>query len=230
MKKGESGSPDRVPRWQGSEDLGVDKEPVPKDKRVRRNRSIGSQRYRYAMAHNLCVLTGRITREPKVGGKEPERATSWFRLCVPNQDHPRQALFISVRARRQLAMHVLQNLQMGDEVAVIGRLWSARMFRPSKPGGTPFWRQFVYVDAETISGSYPLQIDRDPRFVRVRTDLWNRVCQAVPEIGGLQVPESVRANALQRWRQLLGEYDPDIDETGGSDAGDPDPSSQRTDP
>lgn len=170
---------------------------------------------------NFVLLSGKVVREPRIGGGGHLESV-WFRICVPNQDNPRQRLFISVRARGELAAHVWENVALGDEVALTGRIYSARMKKP----GMPYAKQFVFVVAERVSSSYPVQVDLDSRFVRVRVDLWNRMTKCIEGMEPNTVPEKQRRELLAQLHKIMG-LDATIEEEVENDRLDPDPSSNQ---
>lgn len=161
--------------------------------------------FEYCLATNLTMLTGKVTREPVVAGMHQ---MVWFRIVVPNQDNERQRLFLTVRARGDLAEHCYENVGVGDEVAIIGQLWSAKRHN----------RQFVFLEAERVSSAYPIQLDRDARFVRVRSDLWNRMASLVEEAAAAKVPEPKKRKLLADIARLTG-IDATIEDVGNDQPG-----------
>lgn len=228
MKHGTSHRPRQYPpKWKGTSR--VKNHPPPLRQRRKRNSSIGwNPLYEYSLGINLVMLTGRVTREPRVAGFKHHEMT-WFRISVPNQDNPGQKLFISVRCRGALAHHAFENVAKGDDVAVVGRIWSMRMFKPTERGGQPIWRQVIYLDAERVSGSYPVQLDYDSRYIKIRIDLWNRMCRLVPEMAEDQIPARERRELYDLWDQAAEWYAECHDEVA-DDMGDPDPSTDKEPP
>ena len=181
--------------------------------------------YEYSQGINFLQLSGKVMREVRIAGKKG-REFAWFRMCVLNQDNPGQKLFISVRSRGALAHHVWENIAMGDEVAICGRIWSMRMFKSFREGEPKVWRQVIYVDAERVSGSYPVQLDYDSRYLRIRIDLWNRMCKMIPEAAAEEVPYRARKDLMAVWDEVA-EWYRDVTDEVDEDAGDPDPSSNK---
>lgn len=225
MKRGTGHKPKQYPpHWKNSESIAA--KPPAQEWREARNAAVGyNPVYEYGLGHNLTVLTGTCTREPKLAGHERHQFC-WFRLCVQNQDHRRQALFIPVRSRGDLAVHCWENVAVGDQLCVVGRIWTGRMYRPVRGKGPSIWRQFVYLEAERVSSSYPVQLDRDPRYVRVRQDLWNRMCQLAPEGSEMQIPANRRQELLDKWKEAAGWYD-GIETEVDQDEGDQDPTQEQ---
>lgn len=184
--------------------------------RKRRSWSIGSNPlYEYGTGINFVVLSGKVVREPRVHWSGNIQFV-WFRLCVPNLDNERQRLFIPVRSHAELAEHVWSNVSIGDEVAVTGRIYSMRRGKA----------QFVALIAERVSSSYPMQLDLDARFVRVRVDLWNRMTSCIESMEPHKVPEKQRRDLLAQFRKMMGMQDTIGDEVD-PDQLDPDPSSNQ---
>lgn len=191
--------------------------PRKKARRHPRNRQFGSnQLFEYCLATNFVMLTGKVTREPR---EMADGIFVWFRMVVPNQDNERQRLFITVRTRKDVAIHVWENVAVGDEVAVVGQLWTAKRQRV----------QFVFVDAERVSCSYPVQLDLDARFVRVRADLWNRMAAMVEDAPAAKVPERKKRKLLADIARLTG-MDVTIEEAGDHDDLDSSPASTKDTP
>lgn len=219
MKRGTAHRPKQYPpNWKGSESISA--KPPAEEHRRERNKAIGHNPfYEYGLGHNLCVLTGTCTREPKLSGPEA-REFCWFRISVQNQDHRSQWLYIPVRARGELAIHAWENVAVGDTIAVVGRIWTGKMFRPYRGTGPSIWRQFIWLEAERLSSTYPVQLDVDQRYVRVRVDLWNRMCQMAPEHGELEVPSNRRRDLAAEWEKHKNWYDQvltDVEQDDGDD-------------
>lgn len=179
--------------------------------RRRRNFAIGANpHYEYGLGHNLFVATGKVHREPTVrGAKGRERV--WFRICVPNQDRRGQWLFLPVSCSHALATHVYENISKGDIVAVVGRLWTGRITSPKSEMRKV---QFTFCQAERVSCAYPVQLDLDPRYVRVRQDVWARAAEALGEVPATKIPEKKKQELLDQLAQFVEDAD---------DAGDDDP-------
>lgn len=225
MRRGKSHRPHQFPPyWKGSESIAS--KPPASEVRRQRHAALGwNPHYEYSVGQNMIFVTGRCTRSPKVSGFK-DREMVWFRVCVPNFDNPGQKLFVPVRSRGALAIHAYENVMKGDDVAVVGRLWSGKMYRPMRKGQNPQWRQFTFIDAERISSAYPIQLESDPRYIRVRIDLWNRMCCLAPDMQANDVPARRRADLVKQWEDVARWYagfEPNVDD----DEGDPDPSAQR---
>ena len=164
-----------------------------KKERLRRDFQVGSgsTRYSYALGMNFCVLSGRVVRRPMTAGLK-RREWVWFRLGVPNQDRRGQWLFIPVRTSGALAYFTFANIDKGDTVCVMGRMWTGSI-RPKGPDGRRTERkQFTFLVAEQVSPSHPVLMDKDPRYVRVRIDLFNRMASASEEMHPMRIPEANR--------------------------------------
>lgn len=225
MKRGRMHRPKQYPpNWKNSER--VSSHPPAVAHRKNRHAAMGwNSLYEYGTGMNFAMFTGKVIRKPMAAGFKHKEMV-WFRLSVPNLDNPGQKLFISVRARGALAHHVWENIARGDEVGVTGRLWSMRMFRPLPKLGPKVWRQVIYVDAERVSGSYPVQLDYDSRYLRVRADLWNRMCSLVPDMAEQKIPARQRRDLMAVWDEVSAMYtgvEPEVD----VDMGDPDPSADK---
>lgn len=172
---------------------------------------IGTRLFEFCLGQNLCVFTGRVTRVPLPIKSRDDGLAAWMRMCVPNQDNHKQRLFLSVRISGALAQHAIDNVQDDDVVAVVGRLWTKKR-RVRGTDGT-VERPFQYLEAERLSSNYPVQLDRDPRFVRVRHDLWNRVASLVGRDDLMEIPEDKRAELLKLFGQMAGETE-ELDNVG----------------
>jgi len=173
------------PPWQGTE--AIDSLPSAEKFRKQRRSAFGSNpHYEYALGTNLVLLTGTVTRDPVCRGSGSKQFV-WFRMCVADQDSIGRRLFIPVRCTRLQGAFAWQNIVAGDQVAVVGQMWSAR-----RSGS-----QFVYVHAERVSPNFPVLADIDPKYVRVRSDLWNRIAELM---GGDDLPliPNKRAEELLR--------------------------------
>lgn len=195
--------------------------------RKQRSMAVGSNPYyEYARNQNLAVQFGNVVREPVWFGQSGKEQV-WFRIQQVDQDQRRRKLFLPVRCRGALAVFVYENVAKGDDVAVVGRLWSASSQKVVSETMSER-RQFVYLDAERVSGSWPVVLDYDSRYIRVRLDLWNRISSALP--GQLPlVPERRRQELLERWKQIREEAGLPDDGLDDDDL-DPDPSARRTPP
>lgn len=204
------------PIWRESER--IRERPRTAEDRKARDKAVGSNPlYEYCQGMNFSLLSGKVVREPRAAGVDGSEYV-WFRMCVPNQDNPRQRLFLSVRSHGALAIHVWENVTIGDEVVVVGRIWSAKRGKS----------QFVFMAAERVSSSYPVQLDVDPRFVRVRIDFWNRVSGVLEGMPAGKIPEPQKKKLLAELHRILSRGDTieqpdDVDE----DRLDPDPSSNQ---
>lgn len=191
------------------------REAPPLEERKKRNWMIGtSLAYEYAVGQNFVFLTGKVTRHPRLVGAKGHESL-WFRMSVPNLDNPKQWLFISVRCRADLATWAWQNLHVDDIVAVVGRIYTGKL-RKSDLADDPDRKRghHPYVIAERISSSYPVQLEQDPRYVRVRRDLLDRIAEFLPEIDLTEVSEATRKRLMDRLAKLREpsdtEFDPDV--------------------
>lgn len=216
------------PPWKAEPPL-ESRTPGPKRRSNRMKAFGGNPFYEYTVGVNLTVLSGTVTRPPVWHGRKGAERV-WFRMRVPNRDRAGQNLYISVRSKGPMGLFVYENVCAGDVVAVSGQLWTARIPRAAiklnKSG------MYVFVDAERVTSAYPALIDQDPRYVRVRADLWNRFCELLSDENLPLVPEA-RAKELQaRFDKLAGLRDDeenadDVDDLVKSDPGDPDPGTSK---
>lgn len=207
------------PSWRDS--VSLRSRPRGEFERKRRSLSIGwNPHYEYCRGMNMVLFSGTVSRDPRWWGQQRQEWV-WFRLHVVNQDNPRQRLYVSVRCRGEMAVHAWTNLAVGDEIVVIGQMWSARRVIEGQS------KQFSFVVAERISSAYPVQLDTDPRFVRVRVDLWNRVAALLEEAPAAKVPNKQKEMLLRKLRQITGLDATIDDEVGDKDQLDPDPSSHK---
>jgi len=154
--------------------------------RLRRSKIVGSNdKYYYHIGQNLNLYSGKVVRPPRPAGL-PGKEFVWFRIGVPNQDRRGQWLFLPVRCQGALAYYVYSTIDHGDVVTVVGRLWSGKMPEEGKKGGK--MRQFNWLQAEMVSGSHPVAIDKDPRYVKVRVDLFNRLCSLTEDMHPHRIP------------------------------------------
>lgn len=197
--KMQHGSPRRdvqyPPQWEHSETLQAPK--ISPEERMMRAKHIGNHSpFEYCIGHNFVFVTGKVTRKPRLVGSTKTKQT-WFRMCVPNQDLRDQKLFLTVRCKNELGLVIMENLQIGDIVAVVGQTWTA------KPGSRRK-HPVNYLLAERISSPFPVAIDSDPRFVRVRWDLWNRIVKIIGRHDLRAVPPRARAKLLEKFAEYGG--------------------------
>lgn len=185
-----------------------DKAP-PLEVRKRRDHAVGwNKHYEYAVGINWIQLSGKVTRDPRIASKHG--TTVLFRLAVPNQDNPRQWFFVTVRVRGALATWTYANVTRGDIVMVVGRIWTGtRPMKFGENGEVVETQSFPVVTAERISSSYPVQVDNDTRFVRVRRDLWERAGEFLREIDLTDVPKAKRKQLLDEFAQIA-QVDDDV--------------------
>lgn len=179
--------------------------------RQRRDVSVGYNRhYEYAVGINFIQLSGKVTREPQVRGEGRwKQTTVVFRLSVPNQDNPAQWFFTTVRCRGALAAWAWKNITKGDIVMVVGRIWTGTQAKHSEDGELIDKRSLPIVIAERISSSYPVQVDNDPRFVRVRRDLWERAGEFLRDVDLTDIPRSKRQQLLDEFANIA-QVDDDV--------------------
>jgi len=192
--------------------------PPTQARRLERDGNVGNQLYEYVDGQNFIFVTGRVIKPPRIVGKRTKEFV-WFRMRAPNPDNPGQNLFVSVRARAALGYSIWENIGVGDLVAVVGRLYSAKVAKG----------QFNYIVAERVSGSFPVHVERDRRFVRVRVDLWNRITKVVGDVDLLVVPPKVRRDLLELFGKQAG-WEDDVEEEVASDRAGPYPTIDRTKP
>jgi hypothetical protein len=176
----------------------------------------------YPLGENFCFLVGKLLTEPK----NTKNKVVWFSLLVPDLARPPQKLVIPCACRRRMdenygkyarydstmnnsvAQFAWDNLAEGDEVAVTGKLWTAYEQGTYKHN---------FIDVLQISSSLPTMPERDPRYVRVRVDLWNRVCKSIPDMDPYEVPENM---APKDWLGDIDEVVPQGGPTFGVPTGD----------
>jgi hypothetical protein len=214
------------PAWKNDEPL--DSRTASPKRRNKRARAFGGNPfYEYTVGTNLVVLSGIVTREPRWNGRKASERV-WFRMKVPNKDRPGQNLFVSVRTKGPMGLFVYENISKGDTVAVTGQLWTARM--PRKVIKLSHSGMYIFVDAERVSGSYPVLIDQDPRYLRVRADFWNRICSLLSDEDLPLVPEKIKKDLLRRFDKAAGFSDDDLGEDVANDPLDPDPATLKEPP
>lgn len=164
--------------------------------------------FEYSVGMNIVFLTGYVVDDPQILGKGAGEFI-WFRLAVPNPDYSKQWLFISVRSRAQLGHTIWENVHKDDVVAVVGRIYSGSKKRDDANLNAE--KQFSYVIADRVSGCFPVQLEKDPRYVRVRTDLWNRIAALVPECDARVLPPAARRDLLALFGKKAG-WEEDVED------------------
>jgi len=179
-----------------------------RSERQARHRNVGNNsRYFYSLGINFVMLSGRVVRELVSAGFK-NREWVWFRIAVPNQDRDRMWLFLPVRTGGALAYYCYANIQKGDIVTVVGRIFSGRIPIEWDPERKRMqYRQFVYLIAEKVSPSHPVLIDKDSRYVRVRVDLFRRMCALTEDLKPFQIPPDVEKNLDQATAEEIPGYD-----------------------
>jgi hypothetical protein len=156
--------------------------------------------YNHSVGHNFVFFSGIVVKAPAVWGRRTTEEV-WFRLQVQRMDEPNDKLFVSVSARAQLGRTIWENLHVGDVAAVTGRM------RTGRAGA----HQFNYVVADRVSGNFPVKLDSDPRYMRIRTDLWNRIAKLVGDQDLEVIPPKARQDLLALFGKHAGWGD-DVEE------------------
>lgn len=181
----------RQPRGQGKSDLNAQNEPVRnpsrRDSRERSRWRIAGHSFSYALDINFHVISGVVCKRPNVAVVNGGNRCVWSRIKNVDQGQRRRGLYLPIRFEGELARWAFNNLDLDDQVCVVGRMWTGSSV---KRGVMVHW---PWLQVERATCGMPVQLDADPRFLRVRVDHWNALCA---KIGGepmdLRVPDPDR--------------------------------------
>jgi len=160
--------------------------------RSRRERSVkfevAGRSFSFAMDINLVLMGGVISRRPAVAVvKNDGTRHVWSRMRHVDQSVRRRGIYLPLRFQGKLAEWAYANLSIGDQVVVSGRLW---LGEATKRGMTIFYN---WLQVETATCGLPVQVDSDPNYVRVRADVYSRMCAQLGEdVVDLKVPPLMR--------------------------------------
>jgi hypothetical protein len=167
--------------------------------------SVNGHGFSYALDINMVMLAGVVCRRPSVAVMGQQRFT-WCKLRHVDQGHRKRGCVMNLRFGGALAEWAHANLDLDDHICVVGRIW---MGETGKVGNR---RQFFnWIQVETASTSMPVQLTADRNFVRVRSDLWNRLCMLAGDAGvELRVPETARKTV--KWGDVNPyHHDPEVE-------------------
>lgn len=157
---------------------------------------------------NFAILSGYVLRSPR-SMRQEGKGSVWFTLYVPDPTGDNK-LYIPVVTNGPQASKVWENLAQGDEVVVMGRIFSFAFI----PKGDDELKRFSFVEAHRVSPRCPVQLDADPRYIRVRADLFSRVTSLLEATSSETVPDQVKDELMTTLKKL---------EAGGSMAADKEP-------
>ena len=150
---------------------------------------LAGKTFSYALDINLVLIAGVITKRPTVVVVNKQQRMVWSRLLNTDQGYRRRGIHLSLRFEGQLAQWAYDNLDQDDHVFCVGRLWHGRMYHTAQKRKV----YYPWLQVERASCSMPVQLDRDPKYLRVRVDHWNAMCkQAGIDAVDLRVPEPRR--------------------------------------
>lgn len=145
---------------------------------------------------NFCMLSGYVIRAPR-SHRQEGKGSVWFTLFVPDPTSD-QKLYVSVVVHGSQAIKVWENLAHADEVVVMGRLYSFAFI----PRGEDELKRFSYIEAHRVSPRCPVQLDADPRYIRVRADLFSRVTSLLEITPDDQIPDNAKEELLAVLKKL----------------------------
>lgn len=160
------------------------------DRRATRERSrwrIAGHSFSYSLDINFHVVSGVICKRPNVAVVNNGQRCVWSRIKNVDQGHRRRGLYLPIRFEGDLAKWAFANIDLDDQVCVVGRMWTGSS---TKNGVLVHW---PWLQVERATCGMPVQLDSDPRFLRVRVDHWNALCaKAGGETVDLRVPDPDR--------------------------------------
>jgi hypothetical protein len=110
---------------------------------------------------------------------------TWSRLKHRDRVATNLSLQLPIRFSQRLSEWAYNNLEIGDQVVVVARLWSGE--NKGKP--------LNWLEVSRCSCSLPVQVGLDSRYVRVRLDVYNRMAaQCGEEMKSTIVPDRVKAS------------------------------------
>lgn len=176
----------RKPITQGHTEPG--KNPSKRQRFERSRYRINGNSFSYSLDINFSMLAGVVCRRPSVAVMSDGKARYvWSRLKHIDQGYRKRGIYLPIRFEGQLSQWAFDNLDLDDHIVVTGRLW---MGETIKKGARIF---FTWMQVERATCGMPVQIDQNPDFLRVRLDLWNRMCMQIgAEAQDLRVPETAR--------------------------------------
>lgn len=135
---------------------------------------IAGHSFSYALDVNFSMLAGVVCKRPSPA-RVGNQTFVWSRIKHVDQGHRKRGIYLPLRFEGELAKWACLNLDQDDHVVATGRLWMGE----TRKRGVPTF--YTWMQVERATCSMPVQLDQDDKFVRVRADLWNRMCMQIGE-------------------------------------------------
>lgn len=152
---------------------------------VTRRYSVPRLGFPYNSNVNVVILSGVIVRDcfsMNRGGKP----FAWSRMLHIDQGPQSRGIAITLRfSGSRKANWALQTLKKGERVIV----WGSQYLGKHRRAGANYF--YPWIDVESCTCAQPLQVDRDPAFVRLRGDHFQMLLhKAGVKPADLRVPEA----------------------------------------